>query len=297
MKKQDNILIYFNSDCLGDSIAWMPYVEEYRKITNNKVYCVNILNKIFNYGNINFINKEDIENFVFDKVYFLGFWIENLKFKEMNLKDPRTLNLQEVACDILKLPYKEIKPNLFIKDNQNKYKNKYVCIATQSTSQAKYWNHENGWEKIIEYLNTKGYDVLCIDKYNKYGNIVYTNTIPSNAIDKTGDLDIQTRITDILNCEFFIGLPSGLSWLAWALNKKVILISGFSDPKTEFFTPYRVINENVCNSCWNDTKFIFPYDDFIYCPRHKNTPRIFECTKFITPEMVIEQINKIKVDF
>jgi autotransporter strand-loop-strand O-heptosyltransferase len=293
MKKQDNILIHFNSDCLGDSIAWMPYVEEYRKLSNNKVYCVNFLNKIFNYGNINFINKQDIENFVFDKVYFLGFWIENLKFKEMNLKDPRTLNLQEVACDILKLPYKEIKPNLFIKDNQNKYKNKYVCIATQSTSQAKYWNYENGWEKIIDYLNIKGYDVLCIDKYNKYGNLVYMNNIPSNAIDKTGDVDIQDRITDILNCEFFIGLPSGLSWLAWALNKKVILISGFSDPKTEFFTPYRVINKNVCNSCWNDTEFILPYDNFIYCPRHKNTPRIFECTKSITPEMVIEQINKI----
>jgi autotransporter strand-loop-strand O-heptosyltransferase len=293
MKKQDNILIHFNSDCLGDSIAWMPYVEEYRKLSNNKVYCVNFLNKIFNYGNINFINKQDIENFVFDKVYFLGFWIENLKFKEMNLKDPRTLNLQEVACDILKLPYKEIKPNLFIKDNQNKYRNKYVCIATQSTSQAKYWNHENGWEKIIDYLNIKGYDVLCIDKYNKYGNLVYMNNIPSNAIDKTGDVDIQDRITDILNCEFFIGLPSGLSWLAWALNKKVILISGFSDPKTEFFTPYRVINKNVCNSCWNDTEFILPYDNFIYCPRHKNTPRIFECTKSITPEMVIEQINKI----
>jgi autotransporter strand-loop-strand O-heptosyltransferase len=293
MKKQDNILIHFNSDCLGDSIAWMPYVEEYRKLSNNKVYCVNFLNKIFNYGNINFINKQDIENFVFDKVYFLGFWIENLKFKEMNLKDPRTLNLQEVACDILKLPYKEIKPNLFIKDNQNKYKNKYVCIATQSTSQAKYWNYENGWEEIIDYLNIKGYDVLCIDKYNKYGNLVYMNNIPSNAIDKTGDVDIQDRITDILNCEFFIGLPSGLSWLAWALNKKVILISGFSDPKTEFFTPYRIINKNVCNSCWNDTEFILPYDNFIYCPRHKNTPRIFECTKSITPEIVIEQINKI----
>jgi autotransporter strand-loop-strand O-heptosyltransferase len=293
MKKQDNILIHFNSDCLGDSIAWMPYVEEYRKLSNNKVYCVNFFNKIFNYRNINFINKRDIENFVFDKVYFLGFWIENLKFKEMNLKDPRTLNLQEVACDILKLPYKEIKPNLFIKDNQNKYKNKYVCIATQSTSQAKYWNYENGWEKVINYLNIKGYDALCIDKYNKYGNLVYMNNIPSNAIDKTGDVDIQDRITDILNCEFFIGLPSGLSWLAWALNKKVILISGFSDPKTEFFTPYRVINKNVCNSCWNDTEFILQYDNFIYCPRHKNTPRIFECTKSITPEIVIEQINKI----
>lgn len=290
MKK---VLVIFNSSCLGDNLAWMPQVEEYRKISNNQVYCVNPYSKIFNYNKINFLTAEESMNMGFDEIYNLGFFIENLEFKQKGLKDPRKLNLQEVACDILKIPYKEIKPNLFIKNSINKQKNKYVCIATQATNQAKYWNYPNGWEILVEYIKNKGYDSVCIDKYNNFGNIVYQNFCPKNAIDKTGDIDIQERITDIYNCEFFIGLASGLSWLAWALGKKVILISGFSDPKTEFFTPYRIINKNVCNSCWNDENFIFPYKDFIFCPYHRDTERIFECTKTITPEMIFEKINKI----
>jgi autotransporter strand-loop-strand O-heptosyltransferase len=289
----NNILIKFLSNCLGDSLAWMPMVEEYRKLSNANIFCINEYYKIFNYPNINFINSTQIQDFNFNKIYELGFFIEDLKFKELNLKDPRSLNLQEVACDILRIPYRSIKPNLLIRDTKNQENQKYVCISVQSTNQAKYWNYPNGWEIITDYLNRLDYKVICIDKYSSYGNLVYINNIPRNAVDKTGNINIQERITDIYNCEFFIGLPSGLSWLAWALNKKVILISGFSDPKTEFYTPYRIINKNVCNSCWNDENFIFSYKDFIYCPRHKNTDKMFECTKQIHPNIIIENINKL----
>lgn len=290
-----NILIDLKSNCLGDSLAWTPMIEEYRKITKNKIYCINNkYYKIFNYPSINFVNSdEELKNINFDKIYEIGFFIQNSKFKEMQLKDPRTLNLQEVACDILQIPYKPIKPNIFIKNLKNKQNQKYVCISVQSTNQAKYWNYPNGWEIITDYLIKLNYKVICIDKNELCGNLVYMNSIPKNAINKTGDINIQERITDIYNCDFFIGLPSGLSWLAWALNKKVILISGFSDPKTEFYTPYRIINRNVCNSCWNDQNFIFPYNDFIFCPRYKNSPKMFECTKEIHPNLVIENINKI----
>ena len=113
------------------------------------------------------------------------------------------------------------------------------------------------------------------------------NYIPKNAINKTGDFPLQERITDIHNCEFFIGLGSGLSWLAWALNKPVVLISGFSNPISEFQTPYRVFNEKVCNSCWNDLDENFDASNWLWCPRGKK----FECSSQITPEMVIEKIN------
>jgi autotransporter strand-loop-strand O-heptosyltransferase len=115
------------------------------------------------------------------------------------------------------------------------------------------------------------------------------NDIPEGCIDKTGDIDIQERITDIVNCEFFIGLSSGLSWLAWALNKPVVMISGFSNPSSEFFTPYRVFNENVCNSCWNDENCKFDRNDWLWCPRNKN----FECSKSISPDMVKEKIDML----
>jgi len=50
----------------------------------------------------------------------------------------------------------------------------------------------------------------------------------------------------LATCEFFIGLGSGLSWLAWACELPVVLISGFSEKWSETtLDTYRVINENV----------------------------------------------------
>jgi autotransporter strand-loop-strand O-heptosyltransferase len=71
------------------------------------------------------------------------------------------------------------------------------------------------------------------------------------------------------------------------------MISGFSHPTTEFTTPYRVINWHTCNSCWNDPAFNFDHKDFLWCPRHKDTPRQFECTRLITPTQVMRAIETI----
>lgn len=292
MLDKERVYIRFDSGCLGDVIAWMPYVEEYRKKNNYQIICANEMKHLFEeeYKDIYFQTARPytIPNIV--KQYNIGYYL----YDEINRKkDPRICNLQEVSANILGVEYKEIRPKITIKNKKNNYSKPYVCIATHSTSQAKYWNHPNGWEIVVDYLKKIGYEVICIDKYYINGSSVYLNTIPQNAINKTGNLDIQERITDLYNCQFFIGLASGLSWLAWALNKKVIMISGFSDPISEFYTPYRIINKNVCNSCWNDINFKFPENNFVWCPRHYNNERIFECTKLITPEMVIENINKL----
>jgi ADP-heptose:LPS heptosyltransferase len=39
------------------------------------------------------------------------------------------------------------------------------------------------------------------------------------------------------HCEFFIGVSSGLSWLAWACGKKVVMISGITKKENEFKEP------------------------------------------------------------
>jgi autotransporter strand-loop-strand O-heptosyltransferase len=93
----------------------------------------------------------------------------------------------------------------------------------------------------------------------------------------------------------FVGLSSGLSWLAWAAGCPTVLISGFSLPSTEFETPGRVINWHTCNGCWNDPNQTFDHKDFLWCPRHSGTPRQFECTRLITPghvTRVIETFNR-----
>jgi autotransporter strand-loop-strand O-heptosyltransferase len=91
-------------------------------------------------------------------------------------------------------------------------------------------------------------------------------------------------------------MSSGLSWLAWAAGAPVVVISGFTHPTNEFATPYRVINWHTCNACWNDDTA--PFDaadrtDFLWCPRHKDTPRMFECSRLITPHQVISTIKRV----
>ncbi|ATI12919.1 MULTISPECIES: autotransporter strand-loop-strand O-heptosyltransferase [Acetobacter] len=38
---------------------------------------------------------------------------------------------------------------------------------------------------------------------------------------------------------------------------------------------YRIINWYTYNSCWNDERERFDHHDFLWCPRHANTPRQF----------------------
>jgi autotransporter strand-loop-strand O-heptosyltransferase len=92
--------------------------------------------------------------------------------------------------------------------------------------------------------------------------------------------------------KFFIGLSSGLSWLAWGLGKEVIMISNFTDKHHEFEC-LRPVNTNVCHGCWNDPKYKFDKGDWDWCPVNKNTENQFICQKSITPDMVIEQIKTL----
>jgi autotransporter strand-loop-strand O-heptosyltransferase len=73
----------------------------------------------------------------------------------------------------------------------------------------------------------------------------------------------------------------------------VVMISGVTHPLNEFATPYRVINYHTCNSCWNDPLVGFDRTDFLSCPRHKNTPRQFECTRLITAAQVKQVIRRV----
>ena len=286
------VLVDLSSSALGDSLAWIPYVEEYRLKNNCKIYCSTFKNELFEkgYPEINFIEPGSVVDC--NEVIVIGWTKDDGTGKFRPPLGIRQRSLQETASFCLGLEdHKERKPKICIENKEKKIEGKYVCIATQSTIQAKYWNNKEGWDKTVEYLQELGYKVVCIDKHRSFGIEGRWNLIPEGAIDKTGDLPLQERITDLHNCEFFIGLPSGLSWLAWALDKEVVMISGFSDPKTEFYTPYRIINTEVCNSCFNKEEFVV--EGWNWCPYHEGTERECECTKEITFEDVKGEIDKV----
>jgi autotransporter strand-loop-strand O-heptosyltransferase len=71
------------------------------------------------------------------------------------------------------------------------------------------------------------------------------------------------------------------------------MISGFTHPLNEFATAYRIINYHTCNACWNDPQLRFDHKDFLWCPRHRDKPRQFECTRLITADQVIATLKRI----
>ena len=171
----------------------------------------------------------------------------------------------------------------------------YVCIAVQSAMTVKAWLNPTGWDEVVDYLKSLGYRVLCIDKNSEQTDHGITLKMPEGAEDFTGDIPLLERVNLLAYADFFIGLGSGLSWLAWATNIPVILISGITASWCEFDTPYRIINRLVCNSCHNDTTLQWP--QFELCPYHKNTPRAYECSRSISARQVIEVINELRTNF
>ena len=291
-----NVLIQFDTPALGDQLCWMPIAEQFRVKHNCNLYVkIPNLRPFFEkkYKNIKFLNMDESGPDMF-ATYKPGWYVDDKSINTNRCKnDIRKQPLQKIASDYLGLTYIPERPLIDFELKSSPYKKPTVVIATQSTSQCKYWNHKGGWETIITYLNDKGFDVVCIDKNYSWGNGDNMNVIPSNAIDLTGDKPLSDRMNQIYHSSFFIGLPSGLSWLSWALEKPTILISGFSYDYTEFETPYRVQNKNVCTGCWNDN--YFDRGDWMWCPKSEKK-EIFECTKSITPQMVIETIDRLIKD-
>ncbi|MCX4159748.1 MULTISPECIES: glycosyltransferase family 9 protein [Paraburkholderia] len=54
------------------------------------------------------------------------------------------------------------------------------------------------------------------------------------------------RVALLQHASAFVGMSSGLAWLAWACRTPVVMISGFTLPYNEFQTPYRVFNVHTC---------------------------------------------------
>jgi autotransporter strand-loop-strand O-heptosyltransferase len=278
--KGKRVFINFDSKSLGDSIAWMPYTLEFQKTHECSVIVCTHWNHLFRdvYPELEFVEPGATVNNIHGQ-YTIG-WFYNVH-KEPTM--PNTVPLQQTATNILGLEYKEIKPRISYQIEERPYEEKYITIATNSTSGCKFWTRE-GWQELINHLHSLGYRVINVSKENN----------PFNNCEKIKDTSIDYTMNVINHSEFFIGLSSGLSWLSWAMQKKVVMISNFTEPDHEFTSNcIRITNSKVCNGCWNSPIYKFDKGDWNWCPIHKGTKRQFECHTSITSEMVIDQIKHI----
>lgn len=289
-----DVLLQLPAGALGDAIAWFSYVERFQEKHDCRLYCsmAKEIADLFReqYPDINFITKEEAAKLKPYASYCLGLFFGS--DSDNQPYDFRLVGLHRTAGHILGLSeLSDIPPRVNL-NAERKIKEKYAVIATQASSQAKYWNNPSGWRELVNYLKSQGYRVLCIDKQTEYGMDFTWNKIPWGCEDFTGERPLQERIDLIKDADVFIGLSSGLSWLAWCCRVPVVLISGFTDPVNEFATPYRVINPAVCHGCWNDMRCQFDHLDFLWCPRKKKAAGKFECTKAITAQMAIRAVER-----
>ena len=219
-----NKVVFIKSDAkaLGDNLAWMPYIEEFRIKNNCIVVCSTFFNELFinSYLDILFVEPNiQIQN-VYAQYYIGTHNIMNYCYQtSLYLNNP----LQKIASDILGLEYKEIKPNIGVP--LNVIKKKQVTLSEYASLKVKEWNIPGGWQAIVDLFVKYGYEVIVISKEYSY---------LKNVTNKSGDRPLRERIHDIANSEYHIGLSSGLSWLAWAANTHTFLISDFTPPYHEF---------------------------------------------------------------
>jgi autotransporter strand-loop-strand O-heptosyltransferase len=295
-----SVLIKFPVDTLGDTIGWFSYAVRFQRHHNCRLTCAmnGKLIPLFRdaYPEIIFITPDQVDESLYYATYTVVLFFKKgliYDYKDRVPCDFRFVGVHRAAAYILGVDPAELPPRITIPDDSRPIPERYVCVAVQSTMLSKYWNNPAGWRDIVDFLKSAGYRVICIDQKRSHGKGLIWTHLPEGAEDQTGDRPIVERARWLKHADFFVGLSSGLSWLAWATGTPVVMISGFTHPRNEFTTPYRVINFHTCNSCWNDPLAAFDRDDFESCPRHKNTPRQFECTRLITSEQVKSIIKSI----
>jgi len=280
-KIKDKKLILVGSNSLGDTLVAASYTDVWCKLTDTKVDFMCKFNELFDldfYYNMNVMPKS--EN-------YSGY--TDITVLEYIFHKP----LQRGYSDQFELEYKEVRPRIKELQKERPIKNKYVCLGVHTTSQAKYWNYPNSWEILSKWLRKKEITPVSLDLYEIFGIEGSWNYLPQSSVKKIG-LNFDDVINHIQHSEFFVGVSSGLSWLAYSLGKKVVMISGVTTEDNEFTENcIRIINKSVCNSCFNKPeKYKFNGGDWLWCPINKNTNKQFECSKSITPDYVIEEIEK-----
>ena len=281
--KGKRVMIGFESSSLGDTLAWLPYCDEFQKKHDCQLIVCTFKNFLFKdqYPNIEFVEPSTVVPNLFAK-YDLGWFYD--KNREPVL--PSTIPLQATATNILGLNFSEIKPKLNFDFSIKSDAPKSVCIATNSTAGCKEWVKES-WQEVVNYLVSQGIIVYNVSKEQNYDLKGVTPIL---------DYSIENTMNLIHNAECLIGLSSGISWLAWALNKKVIMIANFTEANHEFSTDcIRLVNESVCHGCWNNKNFKFDKSDWEWCPINKGYEKQFECQKSITSKNVIDELKKLVV--
>lgn len=266
------ILLHLDSYCLGDTICFSSYIKtflEYHK--PKKIVVSTFFNELFESWDdrIIFTNANQSKKIEVDKLINVGYDKKNLY---------HTLNgMFYAARDSMMLPLEIKYDKPPVKKLERKINPNKITIGPESIKKIARWEYKNGWQTVVDYLISNNFIIY---------NVSYENNIKLNNVYNLNNYVLDVALQHILQSRIFIGLSSGLSWLAWAYDVPVVMISNFTKKHNEFEC-FRVDNSYCCYGCFNVFTNITNN-----CPIFLNTPRENECHNKITPIMVIKKINE-----
>lgn len=221
------VFIKMDSYALGDTIAWMAYVRAFKHKHKCQVICSTFHNHLFveSYPDIMFVAPNTKIDNVYAQYYIGAAYDNNPKYCRLNAGE---CELQRIASDILGLEHQEMKPELnnsfYLEPNRFVF-DKYVTLSEFGSAENKHWKEQGGWQGVVDYLKSKGYEVVVISK---------EKTNLRGVVDLSGDFPLSERIVDIRHAKMHLGVSSGLSWLAWAVGTHVVMISDVTPKFHEF---------------------------------------------------------------
>jgi autotransporter strand-loop-strand O-heptosyltransferase len=210
------VLIQFPVGTLGDTLGWFPYAARFGEKHGCRLTCamsgliIPLLREA--YPAIRFVTHEETSEQDLPTqayaTYCLGLFFDDNEFINQPT-DFRHVGLHRTAGYILGVDPAEEPPRLAFPDESRPVAEPYVCIATQATTQAKYWNNPYGWGEVITFLKTNGYRVICIDQKSVHGHGIAWNHLPHGAEDETGDRALVERARWLRHAEFLLGSAAG----------------------------------------------------------------------------------------
>lgn len=267
--KDSNVGIIFGSTALGDTLAWVPQVDKWvKKNKPAKLYLHTSWNYIFDktkYSDrIVWVDKkEELANYTYNTYFCLGVSKHNQTpstayYDHANPVCWKLINMLRIATDPLGLEPIEIKPHL-VRGSTDLGSN-YITLCTESSQSIKMIHSPKVWLEFIKWANFKGFHVKELG--------IKPSILP--GVEAHKGIDIIKTIDIMRSSNLHIGVSSGLSWLAWALDKPVIMIGNFTDPTYEFSSKLiRVVDSREIIGLFNDVRYKW-LPEFNYDPLNDN---------------------------
>ena len=281
---------------MGDHLGLFPWIETFRRFHHCKTSftCAEYMKEMFAmlYPEVEYLESPPIDSYA---TYHLCPTFHPFIAPD---ETARAVPMDKHGRKILGLP--EIADIKYIPTESRKIKENYVCIAIQSSTTTRTWlaPNEKSWDIVVNYLKSLGYRVLCIDKEREVINGGNTVKMPDDAEDFTG-LPLSECVKLLSYADFFIGVSSGLPWLAHSVGIPGIIVGGVC--ADWFETPpsppniYRVTNPLVCHGCHGEVRIPWSVvNSGSGCYKYGSSERAFECSKKISAQQVIDTIDFIR---